>query len=430
MQAVRHFIQRHRVVLGMLLIVQCIAIFLLMTESGHRRDEKVHSRIIKKVFAQQLQTRADLENLTNIPGYHIALGTIARGALWFNDEFRLKHRYNRYLSATIFGSLFVIVLSGVVHLLAHRREVFIVLASMPVIFLFTFLVYTDIPALAFFLLGYGLLLRKRHGYAAIAFLLSLLIRQDMILYIAAVVAIDGIRATYGTRLRMPIWRDVRRVVKYVLSVRYIPYYLLAGAFIAFVVINGGVAVSDRHAHPSGSLHWGNIYFALIVFVVTMLPIVGYHLLRLVRTMSCSWTRCILIVGALCGGYVFYSHTFVIDHAYNWVVNDRFLHNDILIAIATHQWAKIISYGVIVVGIAALIGARWRRPVDALVFLPFALLALSLHWLIEPRYAIVPIVLYLLWMRIPRRVLWMQIAYALALCMLTYTVFIAKDDYFL
>jgi len=291
-------------------------------------------------------------------------------------------------------------------------------------------VYTDIAALALFLIGYLALLYRRHWLAALIFVATLLVRQDMIVFIAGLVAIDIVRRTYGARLRLPTRADLSAVVRAAVTVRYLPYYVLAGLFGTFVYFNGGVAFLDKQAHPAGTLHWGNIYFALVTFTVVFLPIVLATLPRIVRMVTRSWQRFGGFVAVVIGGYVFYDATLVIDHAYNFVTKERFLHNDILIAVAGGGWERVVFYGAVVLALMTLVAVPWHRAVDMVVFAPFALLALALHWLIEPRYALVPLVLSALWTHLSRRVLRWQIVYGAGLCIFVYTVFIAKANYFL
>ncbi len=399
-----------------------VAAFLLATESGHRRDEKVHSRVIKDFYQGQM---VPMKNLTNIPGYHLSMAGVAHVIDVFYDFGKKpKQRYVRFMSTMTFGVLFVIVTSHLLKVLNKRKEELFVIVTMPIMFLFILTVYTDIPALALLLLGYYFVLRKRHWLASCVFIATLLVRQDMITYIVGIIAIYTIFDALGKRYIPTNNVDIMKVVRRSFARDMVPYYILVSAFVGFVIINGGVAIGDKNAHPT-SLHWGNIYNFFIMFFIIFLPIVLSSFGKVIAHMRHRWR---IIVPVIIGGWFFYDWSFVVSHMYNFAPG--FLHNDIVLAIDQSLLWRSISYGVVIISLMTLIVMRWRSVVEVILFAPVALVSLSLHWLIEPRYSMVPLLFSALWYRWPKNILWAQILYGLLLCCVVYGVFLAKDDYFL
>jgi len=410
---------------------------MLATEKGFRRDEKVHSKMIKRIYSDKIQSQADFENLTNIPGYHYAVAYVARGVQVIAHPFGKypKQRHIRYISATVFGTLLVLGVYVLVRTTGRAEEEMFTVLTLPLVFLFTFVVYTDIPAIALFLLAVALAYKRHHWVAAGLFALTLLVRQDMVIYIAATVVAFMLADIYE-RVRIPTQRRhwialLQRVGSLQFLLRYLPYGLVMSAFAGFVVINGGVALGDKSAHPAGALHWGNIYFFLLCFAVLFLPLVVASVPDIVRNISrLSRMQKVGLVLLILAGWFFYDKTFVIDHAYNFVTAERFLHNDVLIAIATVPLARGVSYAIILAALGALFTLQWRNTALVLLWTGATVTSLALHWLIEPRYSLPGLLAVIALAHIPQKLLRIQILYSVVLCIIVYSVFIMHDAIFL
>ncbi len=137
-----------------------------------------------------------------------------------------------------------------------------------------------------------------------------------------------------------------------------------------------------------------------------------------------------LVLLILAGWFFYDKTFVIDHAYNFVTAERFLHNDVLIAIATAPFARGVSYVVVVVALGTLFALHWRNITLALLWAGATVASLALHWLIEPRYSLPGLLAIIALAHIPQKLLHIQILYNVVLCIIVYCVFIMHDSIFL
>ncbi len=434
MKSVWSFVSRHRRVFLVIILIQVFAVFLLATESGFRRDEKVHSKVIKRIYRENPERVA---NLTNIPGYHYVIAYTARAVDTVYDFGKNpKQRQIRYMSVTIFGTAFVLAVCWVLRVLHKREDELFVILTMPLVFLFTFLVYTDIPALATFFAGYALLMRRRHLAAAVAFGATLLIRQDMILFIGGLVGISMMAQIWGeqkanstkkklTAILVDSGGAIKKFAQIIFSWAFAPYYLVFAGFIAFVIINGGVAVGDTGAHPPMKFYWGNIYAFFITFAIVYLPLIVAHFAQIARAVRRHW---LVVLPVAIVGWFFYQWSFVVEHAYNFVPG--FLHNDILIAIISSPIVMLLAYFATLLVIGTLSVMRWRDNLAMILFAGISLVSLSLHWLIEPRYVMVPLIFVAIWHIWSRKLIWAQIAYGVALSTLVYFYFIAQDSYFL
>ena len=181
--------------------------------------------------------------------------------------------------------------------------------------------------------------------------------------------------------RAPVWIWARRF----LAKSWSSLLGLLG-FATFIYLNHGVAIGDRDQHPAG-LHFGNVYFVLFLLACFALPPNVERIIREHRRLLQPG-----FVAALLALYLSFVYLFKIEHAYNR--DDFCLRNVILLWAGTNVLTKGLFFMPIALGFAAL----WVTPLVRSaywVWLPVCLLGLLPEALIEQRYAIFPLGLWML-----------------------------------
>ncbi len=337
-------------------------------------DEWVHHPQILR-FAQG-DFSVDRGLLTTIPGYHalIAVLVAATGAESLG-------------AARLFSGIVAIAAVVAFHTArratGHDREPLATaqFAVLPVVFPFFFLAYTDVLSLALLLAACAATSRRRHVVAGLLLLASLGVRQNNVVWIGFLAVLAA--AIEGHLPRPRSLAAAARVLA--------PYATGVIAFLAFWSVNGSISLSTAQAsaHPDLSAHAGNIVFTLAI-AGALLPLqVAGGLVRAVALLRCRpWLVLIPVVLAAS-----FALGFSVDHPYNLIDPRWSYRNQLLQAAQAHVAIKAALVGLAVAAVCGLATVRLRPPAAGW-FMPFAALSLASAWLIETRYAIVPIVLWL------------------------------------
>ncbi len=337
-------------------------------------DEWVHYPQILR-FAQG-EFSVDRDLLTTIPGYHalIAVFVAATSA----DSLGAARLFNGIVAISA-----VVAFHAARRATGHDREPLAIaqFAVLPVVFPFFFLAYTDVLSLALLLGACAATSTRRHVVAGMLLLVSLGVRQNNVVWIGFLgvlaAAIEG---------HLPRPRGLSAAAR-VLA----PYAAGVVAFLAFWCINGSISLSTAQAtaHPDLSVHAGNIVFTLAI-AGALLPLqVARGLVRAMALLRCRpWL--VLIPLVLAGTFAL---GFSVDHPYNLIDPRWSYRNQLLQAAQTSTAIKAALVGLAVAAACGLATARLRPPAAGW-FLPFALVSLASSWLIETRYAIVPLALWL------------------------------------
>ena len=362
----------------------CLFTLLRLSDNSVVADERTHRLQILALAGGELEI---LDKLTMIPGYHAVIALLARltGAEFYSEL--------RILSALV--SLPVI---GVFH--AITRELtprFAAVATLqfaflPILFPLFFLLYTDAFSLLLVLLSVLLVLRRRRNAAAAVALLSVLVRQTNILCLAFLLGLIYLEDHGPTLSREQLVSALRQNLLFVLG--------LAG-FAIFVIVNGGVAVGDRSAHPL-KLSLGNVYLFLFLYFFLSLPV---HLADLKSALARLTDKRILALSILLYGV--FMLTFVNDHPYNQasirtfrfdnpqlIGHAPFLRNELLHLATGSVFARTLFFLPVLLSGLLLSKTRLVQPRFWIIY-PLLLLLLTQSWLIEQRYSLVPLALLLL-----------------------------------
>lgn len=292
-------------------------------------------------------------------------------------------------------------------------------ALFPILLPFFPLMYTDTLALSFLLIALLAALHSRLILLSLFFLLSVAVRQNNILWAPLQFAIL-LEADPQWRISAPgpaAWlrsaavrfRDGR--ARRVMLRAGMPLLLPVFVFALFVAITGRASFSPTlaAAHPFPSFSLGNIFFTLFLFTALFLPLV----LSRMRALFLLLIRHAWVIGVLVALFLLFSFGFHVDHPANSEIGR--LRDVILLAAAAGELNGLLFWFTGMLGLLTLCVTPLARKIFLWIY-PLALLYLGGSWLIETRYAIVPLVLFLLFRKsFSWRLELVQFAFSVALC---------------
>jgi len=314
--------------------------------------------------------------LTVIPGYHLIVAGVLR--LIGADSLGAARLVNAAFGLLAIGGF-----------LALRRAVnpasaglasaqFVVL---PLLAPFFFLVYTDVFSLAMILWATFASIRSRHLASALLLLAALAIRQTNVVWALLLMVMSASRQR-GEQPQRPWVMWVRPLL---------PYCLPVAAFLAFWCWNGSISLSKTQAilHPDFSLHIGNASLALFL-VGVLFPL---HAVLALRDFAAAAARrrALLLVPLIVFAVICW--LFRVDHVYNFADPTLFVRNALLLAVDRSPIWRVAYSLLASIGACVLVTTRLRPPF-AVWLCPASLAALSASWLIDQRYALVPLSLWL------------------------------------
>lgn len=361
---------RHALALSSILVV-FLAEFVYMSSAPELVDEGANWKQIVIFLNRELSIKP---GLNVIPGYH---ALIAAALIVFQKSGVYSARF---LTAWIsFASVIVFyLLTWKAYSRPSVMKTF-QYAFFPLFFPFFPLIYTDVLAMMLVLLAFYLVLWEQYTLSGIVAVLSILVRTNNIAWFAFLYVFIYYR-NYGLD-----WRAFPR------SLRQTWFYWLGfGLFIVFVVMNEGVALTDQGMQPLENVHTGNVFYLLFLFAYLFLPLNLANIPKFIGLMGEKrW-----VVPAGLGAYLIYLLTFQSTHPYNHSHPDYFLRNQLLINVTDTVGLKSAFFLPVAWSLLSLGVTRLREKGFYWLY-PFTLLSLLPIWLIEPRYAFVPLSLFLL-----------------------------------
>ena len=337
--------------------------WMLFSHNGVLVDEIYHFRQIR-TFREGVWTLEP--KLTNLPGYH----AVMTGASWVTGAESLN---SLRLGSFLLGLLGLPIVFSIVRKLDTPWATIVTAQYLffPLLLPFEFLLYTDPLGLECILLSLLLALDDCLWGSAIVAALGVMVRQPQITWVGFVCVLPYVRK-HGLRLEWGGAVDHLR--------RGWLFLFGFAAFGVFLLVNGGVAMGDRSAHPDGGFYTGNIFFTLFLCAVVMLPL---HLANLPRIVALVRNRPWWIL-ILAGAFAIYWFICRFDHPYN--ENRWFLRNRLLRATGHILWWKVAFFGLAALSILSLAVTELKESGFRLLY-PFAILNLVPSWLVEPRYAL-------------------------------------------
>lgn len=330
--------------------------------------------------------------LPMLPGYHLLLAAIS-------GLFRIDSLFGmRVASALVF-------IPGILAAWFHlRREddrqpflKSLQILACPLLWPFMVLVYTDTSTLAILLITLCVAAGNHQLTASLSAVASILLRQTSIAWIL-VMWLSGIH-----RDLMRLWSrhfssgslalsSTRRVLADLASVLRTNIWpmLAAGLFISFVLWNQGIAVGDREFHDVGGVYPTQIYFFFLVIWFVLLPLYVHNIPGIWRiARSKPW----LVLG-LALVILTLAWNFTITHHHNFGAPEFHLRNRILLWIDAEPWHALILCPLAIWACLSLATVSMKK-VGHYWLYPITIGVLAITELVEQRYYIVPVVLFLL-----------------------------------
>lgn len=330
--------------------------------------------------------------LTNVPGYH----WLATFVLWLLGQDSLAA--GRLITAAMYAAC--VILFHRIRLRLHPEDALRATAQflfLPILFVYGFLVYTDVPALMFLLAAFLATLRGQHVVSSVMLLASMGMRQNNVLWVVFVAVWTSAPLLktiwHDPDFRSLRWAAWRKSILDVLALVW-PYLFAFACFLVYWYINGSISYSNAQstrAHPDFRPDTGNLFWLGAIFMLLMPVHAVTGLLRQVR--SRKYMGWVLVTGLLLFVFGVFALSFKVQHPYN--VHDwGFIRNRILIDVNQGGTSWWLFGSIASLGICGLVLQPWVERFGWL-WIPFAFLFVSASWLIETRYVIMPLVMCLI-----------------------------------
>lgn len=305
------------------------------------------------------------------PGYHLLLALLLR--LTGQTSIAAARFFSLLFSLAACGAAY-----GVTRTIDPSRALLRTMqfALLPILLPFFPLLYTDTLALALLLASLLAALRGRRVLLAITFLLACFVRQTTVAWTPLLFAI--------LQSSSPRPFEPRTLLR--LSFPFLAPVLLVATFIVVTgraTFNPGLAAD----HPFPFFSLGNVFYALFLFTVLFAPLVLAHGAKILRLLTRPW-----ILVALIALFLLFSVGFTVTHPANSEINR--LRDAVLLAADAGGLDGFLFWAVGAVGLLTMTVIPLERRSFLWIY-PVSLALLSMSWLIETRYAIAPLALWLL-----------------------------------
>ncbi len=350
--------------------------FFLIKDKGLFADETQYFNLINQIKGVNVNKEL-LSQTTSLPGYAFMISSLRS---IFNFTSLGETRFlTLFISLASIFSFFVISKA-----LGHKYPYIKTLQYLffPLIFIFLFLIYTDIFSLLLVILSFYFAFNKKYLISAIFLFLSILVRQNNIIWILFLVPY-----IYFEKYKLKINKN--NLIGFIRI--FWPYLFPVMFMVLFLIYNKGIAVGSMNntAQPI-SLHFANIYLSLFLFFFLFLPTNIKNFPKVLNLLKKNLILLLLI--AL--GFIFYLFTFKVDHFWNGPQFNFFLRNFLLNVVVNNFYLKLFFFFPVIYSILSLMIIPLRRKSFYFLY-PVSLIFLSLSWLIEPRYYIISFTLFLL-----------------------------------
>ena len=251
---------------------------------------------------------------------------------------------------------------------------------LPPVFPFYFLIYTDIISLTLVLAAlYFLLFSKPFLSAGFAFL-SVLTRQNNIIYL--------LFNLFFYYIHYKKYGKLRRNKEFTI---YILYFVFLCLFAGFVWFNRGIALGSKEWQQTAINSWGNVYLFLFWIFVLHIPEIFREIFGLIGILMRK-KKILIILPVL---FLIFNWSFNNNHPWNQAT--WFIHNRIAVIFASSLIARLALFIISSVSILWLYSGRLIKPYFNYIFI-FIFFYLAVLPLIEFRYYFVPLALFMLFKR--------------------------------
>ena len=350
-----------------------IAIGLLAADAKPISDEIAHYVHINWFDHGKFKIAGEI--LTVLPGYH----AISAAILWVTDLRTLAAA--RWLNA-FYGLLAI----GAFHWMRKNASgkadaaATLQFALLPILFPYNFMVFTDVLSLAVVLAAGAATLSRRHVVSGALMIVALCIRQTNVIWLPLYA---WLACSPDRVFALP---PVRQMIA-----RAWPYAVGIGLFLAYWLWNGSISLSKEQTvmHPDFSIHIGNVYF-LLAMGALLFPL---HVFVRMKSFAAQVRARPWLMAIPLAAFALYWALFRVDHPFNQVAEPWMVHNHIILLAQSAWWWKA-AFGLIAVAAGCGLANTRLRPPSAWMLYPLTLIALASSWMVEHRYALIPIALWL------------------------------------
>jgi len=312
--------------------------------------------------------------LTTIPGYHALMALICR----VFDRYSLNSI--RFLNSLIaFAVILVFYFTACRLSSEYALTKTLQFLFLPILFPFLSLAYTDTLSLLLVLLAYRALQVSKYNLALLMALLSVFVRQNNIIWLLYVVALEYVRRNGCKPGLSLLLEHLKRSWIAILALT---------AFALFVLYNGGVALGHVKYHPAFSLQSGNVFFFLFISFFLFAP---QHMLsggKMLRQLARDWRTCLALL-LLAGFYLF---TYRVDNPLNFF--QFHLRNQLLLFFVSSLALKALFFVITAWALLFFLHSRLSGETRILLY-SATVLFLVPAWLIEQRYYLIPLMFFML-----------------------------------
>jgi len=365
-----------------------IFLFSLIKNNSLYDDEPSHFTQIRLFLNRH---PAIYSRLSLIPGYHFTVASLA--------TLTGKSQIHELRAITLTINLLAIALFFlVVQKLDSKNAITKTLqfSFFPILFPFQFLLYAEGLMLLLTLISFYFAHTKKYTLSALFGLLSVLVRQQNIvwlLFINLICLIDDLKQKnvlanlYPSYFRW-VYADSNLSLRSILR-KYWLFITSYFLFITFVVVNRGIAYGTSDVHPNFTLHSGNVFFALFVNFLLFLPSMISNVNRVIKLIMHNKRVLVLIAIFIVTAALTFSNS------HPWNRYPEHLQNRlILVPFTSNLPLKVIFFTIISYSVISLRVTRFISMHYYLLY-PFAFLSLAPIWLVGARYSLVPFMLFLL-----------------------------------
>ena len=333
-------------------------------------DETVHAPQITSILSG---TNLFPKLCPYLPGYHWSIALLLK--LFHRDDLVSMRALTSVLSFLCFLVFFTLARKIDRDSARQKASLFL---FFPLIFPFLFLVYTDVYSMLYIFLALWAALNQRFWLSGIFGILSLLVRQNNIFWVAFI----GLLAYFQNYYPQYRWQDIRRWLP-----KFFFYFLAVILMIGFFIWNKGFILGDK-AHHFVTLTCGNLFFSLFLFFFLFLPQNLKNLPRIADFLKRHKIMWLILVELFLVYYLFFNA----NHPYNRF--GRFIRTWIMFMMTASFVNRVLTFLPIAYAVLSLCVTRLQRP-SFYLFYPFAILFLLPFAFVEIRYSFIPFSFYLL-----------------------------------
>ncbi len=282
---------------------------------------------------------------------------------------------------------------------SHPFERSLIMALLPTLYIFNFLYYTDVGSVFFTLLSYHGALKKNWILYLLAGLVSLTFRQTNIIWVAGFFVGDIVHRRAGKLSLSKRKESLRLIYSALLNRKQLIFFaiLLLGCFCSFVYWNNGsIVLGDKQSHQV-SAHWAQMLYFFSFTSVFFAPVTVPRLLSSNNTTLVFITSLGASVATLFGTiqhpYLLADNRHLTNVIWRHFLNRRICSN----VRGRHILAP--AYGLIFSALndCLIPDLIWRT-----CFILASALQLIPSPLFEPRYYLIPTIIFIFNMKISKR----------------------------